>query len=335
MKISEILNYTGGRLIGDPEYEIRRIGTIEKRASGDLIFIFHSRNIPVWENFIPDAVVCPDGTDIQAKNLIFVNNPRLAFIQLIPKFYPTTYPGPGIHPLAFIHPQAKIGERVSVGAGSYIESDAKIGDDSIVFPQVYIGINTQIGKHCLIYPRVVIRENCFVGDRVILQCGVIIGGDGFGYEKVGDLHLKVPHIGTVVLEDDVEIGANSTIDRATLGETRIGSGTKIDNLVMIAHNVKIGKNCIIVAQCGVAGSSTLGDEVIMAGQCGVIDHCKVGNRVRMAARTGVASMISDDHMVSGFPAQDHKIEMKEKVLIRKLPELWQRIKDLEKFVFKL
>jgi UDP-3-O-[3-hydroxymyristoyl] glucosamine N-acyltransferase len=166
------------------------------------------------------------------------------------------------------------------------------------------------------------------------QSGVIIGGDGFGYERSGDVYLKVPHVGKVVLEDDVEVGANSTIDRATLGETRIGAGTKIDNLVMIAHNVKIGKNCIIVAQCGIAGSSSLGDDVIMAGQCGVVDHGKIGNRVRLAARTGVVNSIPDDQMVSGFPAQDHKIEMKEKVLLRKLPDLWQRIKNLEKKVFK-
>jgi UDP-3-O-[3-hydroxymyristoyl] glucosamine N-acyltransferase len=334
LKIKEIMSYIGGHLVGDPEFEVFGIGTIDNITSGDLVFLFHQQKIAGFISSIPDVIVCREGMDIQAKNLIFVENPRLAFIQLLPKFYTQDYPEPGIHPTAFIHPQARVGERVSIGAGTHVESDAIIADDTIIFPQVYIGKGSQIGKSCLIFPQTVIRENCILGDRVILQSGVIIGGDGFGYERSGDVYLKVPHVGKVVLEDDVEVGANSTIDRATLGETRIGAGTKIDNLVMIAHNVKIGKNCIIVAQCGIAGSSSLGDDVIMAGQCGVVDHGKIGNRVRLAARTGVVNSIPDDQMVSGFPAQDHKIEMKEKVLLRKLPDLWQRIKNLEKKVFK-
>ncbi len=326
--------YIGGRLQGDPNFEVYGISTIDHMASGNLVFLFHHQKIPKGDCFVPDVVVCEEGIDVQAKNFILVENPRLAFIQLIPKFYPQDLPEAGIHPTAWIHPQAKVGERVSIGAGVYIESEAIIGDDSIIFPKVYLGKGSQIGKNCLIYPQVVIRENCILGDRVILQSGVVVGGDGFGYERSRDVYLKVPHVGKVVLEDDVEVGANSTIDRATLGETRIGSGTKIDNLVMIAHNVKIGKNCIIVAQCGIAGSSSLGDDVIMAGQCGVVDHGKIGNRVRLAARAGVVDSIPDDQTVSGFPAQDHKIEIKEKVLLRKLPDILQRIKNLEKKVFK-
>ena len=334
MKIKEIVNCIGGRLVGDPEYEVHHIGTIEKANPGELVFLFHTKFVPASDDFFPDVVVLREGTKVHAKNFIYVENPRLAFIQLIPQFYAPTFPNPGVHPQAFIHPQAKLGHQVTIGAWSYIDAEAVIGDHTIIFPQVYIGKNTLIGNNCIFYPQVVIRENCWIGDRVILQCGVIIGGDGFGYEKIGDSHLKVPHVGKVVLEDDVEIGANSTVDRATLGETRIGSGTKIDNLVMVAHNVTIGKNCIIVAQCGIAGSCTIGNEVIMAGQSGVIDHCTVGNRVLLAARSGVSSSILDNQMVSGFPAQDHKTEMKEKVFIRKLPEIWQRIKNLEKTVFK-
>lgn len=328
------MSYIGGHLIGDPEFEVYGIGTLDNIASGDMVFLFQHQKISITSTAIPDVIICREGMDVQAKNLIMVGNPRLAFIQLLPKFYAQDFPEIGIHPTAFIHFQARVGKRVSIGAGTYIESAAIIDDDTIIFPQVYIGKGSRIGKNCLIYPQTVIRENCILGDRVILQSGVIIGGDGFGYERNEDIYLKVPHVGKVVLEDDVEVGANSTIDRATLGETRIGAGTKIDNLVMIAHNVKIGKNCIIVAQCGIAGSSNLGNDVIMAGQCGVVDHGKVGNRVRLAARTGVVNSIPDDQMVSGFPAQDHKIEMKEKVLLRKLPDLWQRIKNLEKKVFK-
>lgn len=328
------MSYIGGHLIGDPEFEVYGIGTLDNITSGNIVFLFQQQKISTSSSSVPDVIVCREGIDVQAKNLIMVENPRLAFIQLLPKFYTQDFPEPGIHPSAFIHPRAFVGKRVSIGAGTYVESDVIIDDDTILFPQVYIGKGCQIGKNCLIYPQTVIRENCILGDRVILQSGVVIGGDGFGYEKNGEIYLKVPHIGKVILENDVEVGANSTIDRATLGETRIGSGTKIDNLVMIAHNVKIGKNCIIVAQCGIAGSSRLGDDVVMAGQCGVVDHGKIGNRVRLAARTGVVNSIPDDQMVSGFPAQDHRTEIKEKVLLRKLPDLWQRIKNLEKKVFK-
>ena len=215
------MSYIGGHLVGDPEFEVFGIGTIDNITSGNLVFLFHQQKISGSISSIPEVIVCKEGMDIRAKNLIFVENPRLAFIKLLPKFYSQDYPEPGIHPTAFIHPQAKIGERVSIGSGACIETDAVIADDTIIFPQVYIGKGSRIGKSCLIYPQTVVRENCILGDRVILQSGVIIGGDGFGYEKNGEIYLKVPHIGKVILENDVEVGANSTIDRATLGETRI------------------------------------------------------------------------------------------------------------------
>jgi len=180
----------------------------------------------------------------------------------------------------------------------------------------------------------VVRENCWVGDRVILHSGVVIGADGFGYERVGSTYYKIPQVGKVIIEDDVEIGANSTVDRATLGATTIGSGSKIDNLVMIAHNVKIGKNVVIVAQSGIAGSTEVGDEVVMAAQSGIIDHCRIGKGAQLAARTVVTTNIPDGMVVSGFPAQERKRELKEKALIRKLPDLWEKVKNLERVVNK-
>ncbi|MGQ9746201.1 MAG: UDP-3-O-(3-hydroxymyristoyl)glucosamine N-acyltransferase, partial [Candidatus Caldatribacteriaceae bacterium] len=204
-----------------------------------------------------------------------------------------------------------------------------------IFPQVYIGKNVTIGRNCLLYPQVVVRENCILGDRVILHSGVVIGADGFGYEWYEGRYVKIPHVGNVVIEDDVEIGANTTVDRATLGTTRVGRGSKIDNLVTIAHNVSIGRNVVIAAQSGIAGSSQVGDGVVMGGQAGVGDHCEVPEGVRIAGRAGVVSRVERGSMVSGFPAQDHRKELQERVLIRKLPDIWRRLKIIEEKLTKI
>ncbi|MDI3542940.1 MAG: UDP-3-O-[3-hydroxymyristoyl] glucosamine N-acyltransferase [Candidatus Atribacteria bacterium] len=336
MKLQEIVEVVGGSLIGDPHWEVKSIKEPEDAEEDDLILFYHPLYLEETLCSSAKAVITKPGLEsrLTGKNIILVENPRYAFSKLAPCFFPSYFPDRGIHPQAFVHPQASLGKNVSVGPFTVIEEGVIVGDNTIIFSQVYLGKNTQVGRECILYPQVVVRENCWIGDRVVLHSGVVIGADGFGYERVENNYCKIPHVGKVIIEDDVEIGSNSTVDRAVLGTTKIGTGSKIDNLVMIAHNVKIGKNVLIVAQSGIAGSTEVGDEVIMAAQSGIIDHRRVGRGVQMAARTGVVTDIPDGIVVSGFPAQEHKKELKERALIRKLPELWEKVKNLERIINK-
>lgn len=331
MKLQEIVELVGGNLIGDPHWEVKSIKEPEDAEENDLILFYHPLYLEETLSSSAKAVITKPGLEskLTGKNIILVENPRYAFSKLVPYFFPSYFPDRGIHPQAFVHPQASLGKNVSVGPFAVIEEGVVVGNDTIIFSQVYLGKNVRVGERCILYPQVVVRENCWIGNQVILHSGVVIGADGFGYERAGNTYYKIPQVGKVIIEDDVEIGANSTVDRATLGATTIGSGSKIDNLVMIAHNVKIGKNVVIVAQSGIAGSTEVGDEVVMAAQSGIIDHCRIGKGAQLAARTVATTNIPDGMVVSGFPAQEHKRELREKALIRKLPELWKKVKNLE------
>jgi len=336
LELQEIIKLVGGNLIGNPHWKVKSVKEPEEAEEDDLILFFHAPYLEKVLSSASKAVITKPGLEnkLTGKNVILVENPRYAFSKLAPYFFPSYFPEKGVHPQAFVHPQASLGKNVSVGPFTVIEEGATVGDNAIIFSQVYLGKNVRMGEECIFYPQVVVRENCWVGDRVILHSGVVIGADGFGYERVGSTYYKIPQVGKVIIEDDVEIGANSTVDRATLGATTIGSGSKIDNLVMIAHNVKIGKNVVIVAQSGIAGSTEVGDEVVMAAQSGIIDHCRIGKGAQLAARTVVTTNIPDGMVVSGFPAQERKRELKEKALIRKLPDLWEKVKNLERVVNK-
>jgi UDP-3-O-[3-hydroxymyristoyl] glucosamine N-acyltransferase len=337
MRLQEVCELIGGLLEGDPDFEVRGIREPWEAEANDLVFLYHPRFIGSVQASASRVVVLKKDFQVEltGKYRILVDNPRYAFLKLAPYFFEVT-PSPfGIHPQAFVHPKAILQREVSVGAFSIIEEGAQIGEGTIIFPQVYVGKNVVLGRRCVLYPQVVIRENCLLGDRVILHSGVVIGADGFGYEWYEGRYLKIPHVGRVIIEDDVEIGANATVDRATLGVTRIGKGSKIDNLVIIAHNVRIGKNVVIAAQSGIAGSAQVGDGVVMGGQSGVVDHVEVPDGVQVAGRGVVASRVERGSLVSGFPAQDHRRELRERALVRKLPEMWQRLKALEEKLSKV
>jgi len=332
LKLKEIAALVDGYLVGEAEFEIKGINNLEEAQAEDLVFLFHPRYLEQARVSRARSIVLGEveAQSLVGKNLLIVDNPRLAYIKLAKYFSPFVFPPAGVHPSAFVHPQASLAEGVVVGPFSVIEEGATIAAGTCLFSQVYVGKGVKIGADCLIFPQVVIREQCQIGNRVILQAGVVIGGDGFGYERTKDGYLKLPHIGRVVIEDEVEIGANSTVDRATMGETRVGAGTKIDNLVMVAHNVKIGKNVVIVAQSGIAGSSTIGDNSVLAGQSGVVDHCKLESGVTVLSRGGVVNDIPAGKTVSGFPAQEHHQHLRQQALVKKLPQLWQRVRSLEK-----
>jgi UDP-3-O-[3-hydroxymyristoyl] glucosamine N-acyltransferase len=334
----EIAHLIGGELIGDGGLVVRGVASIEDAEEGDITFALNGRYLGSAYNSKATALIVSQDVDIEPKRemaLIKVQNPRLAFTRVLELFAPKSTPKPGIHPTAFIGEGSKRGKDVSIGAYVVIGDDTRIGDGVILYPHVYIGDRVEIGEGSIIHPHVTIYRMSKIGKRVIIHSGSVVGSDGFGYVKVDGEHLKIPQNGSVEIGDDVEIGANVTIDRATTGTTQIGSGTKIDNLVMIAHNVSIGKNCVIVAQTAIAGSAKIEDGVTIAGQVGVAGHLVVGSNTVVAARSVITKSIKSGQFVSGFPARPHPEEKRIKVARTKLPDLLKKVKELEKKVERL
>ncbi len=269
--------------------------------------------------------------EIQARAYLLTPHPRKVLAELLRRWEVLPHLPEGVHPGAWVHPTARIAPGARIGPGVWIGPGVEIGEGTWVFPHVYVGDHVRIGRDCRIYPHVTLYPGTVLGDRVILHAGCVIGSDGFGYVLEDTPPKKIPQIGRVVIEDDVEIGANTTVDRATLGETRIRKGVKVDNLVQIAHNVEIGEHTVIAAQTGIAGSSRLGRRVILAGQVGVADHVRVGDRAIVTAATGVSKNVPPGEVVSsGLHALPRREHLRLQALYRKLPEIWARLKALEK-----
>jgi UDP-3-O-[3-hydroxymyristoyl] glucosamine N-acyltransferase len=335
-RLCELAAILGGDVEGDGDVLIRGVAGIREAQPGDITFVAN----PKYEEFLPStraSAVIGGGTLSTTKPLIRIANPYYAYFQVLNMFavdHAVRYPR-GIHPTAVVDPSARIGENVSIGPACQVSRGVTIGDDTTILCATFIGENTSIGGGCLVYPNVTIREGCEIGARVILQPGVVIGADGFGYAKNGSIHHKVPQIGRVVIEDDVEIGANSCVDRATTGETRIRRGSKIDNLVQIAHNVVVGENCVIAAQVGISGSTELADNVVLGGQAGLAGHIVLGERVVVGAQAGVTKSVPPGTVVSGYPAREHGASRRLYAYTAMLPELYQRVKELEQRIREL
>ena len=276
------------------------------------------------------AVIIPAETENFAKPAIRVANPRLAFTRLLAYFNPPPAVPRTVHPTAILGENVSLGANVAVMAYVVIGDNVTIGEDTIVYPQSFIGDSCTIGRNCLLHPRTTLRERTVLGDRVIVQSGAVVGGDGFGFVTVEGEHLKVPHVGNVVIEADVEIGACTAIDRATLGSTIIKQGTKIDNLVHIAHNDIIGEHCLIVAQTGISGSVTVGHHVTMAGQTGTTGHIHIGENSVFIGRAGITKDIPPNSFCAGVPARPHQEWVRSQVALHKLPETIKKIRDMEK-----
>ena len=337
LTLSEVAALVGGEAIGALEHQVTGVADMADAKPTDVVFL-ENRKYTDLAAVAPAGclLVTPDLRDIPsaAKGKIVVAEPRAAFAKLVRiidehgkiKILPT-------HSVrASIHGQAALGPNVSVGDFAVIERGAAVGENTVIMPQVYIGVNAKVGRNCLIYPQVVIREDCMIGDGVIIHPGAVIGADGFGFltDKTTGKHTKIPQIGNVIIEAGAEIGANVTIDRGAVGSTVIKAGTQIDNLVQIGHNAKLGRDCVVVSQTGIAGSTIIGNNVILAGQAGVAGHLTIGDGAIITAQTGVMSDVPPKAVLFGSPGRPHREAFKLQALFNRLPELFDRVKELDK-----
>ncbi|TVR08680.1 MAG: UDP-3-O-(3-hydroxymyristoyl)glucosamine N-acyltransferase [Planctomycetota bacterium] len=334
--VAQVAEFLGGKVVGDPQVKVSGISSLAEAKPGDISFLANPRYEPMLEETAASAVLVAKASSIDRVSQIVVPNPDYAFAQVVERYGPQPRPvKPGVHPTAVIGEDVQLGEGVSIGAYAVVGDGSVIGDGCRLYPHSVVGDDCQLGPDCCIYPHVTVREGCILGARVFVHSGAVIGSDGFGYASVEGVHHKIPQVGIVVVGDDVEIGANTAIDRARFGKTIIGSGTKIDNLVQVAHNVEIGQHCIIVAQVGIAGSTTLGHHVTMAGQVGVVGHLHIGDQAVIAARAGVSKNVPAKAVVAGTPAKDVKMHHAQEVAARRLPRLHQTVKALEQRLAEL
>jgi len=330
MRLSELAERLGCVLEGDGAIEIVRVAGIDGAGPGDVTFLANPKYAPALAATRASAVIARHDAPPAPCAMLRTDEPYLAFARAVGLFAPATRPAPGVHAMAAVSAGATLGRDVSVGPFVAIGEGARIGDRTTIFPNVTIGPGTTIGDDCVIHSNVAIRERVTIGNRVILQNGVVVGGDGYGFVRRRDgTHEKIPQVASVLIEDDVELGANTTVDRPAIGETRIKAGTKIDNLVQIAHGVTVGRNVLMAAQVGVAGSTQIGDDVMFGGQVGVGGHLTIGKGAVAVGQSGVTNSLEPGEMVAGYPAIDSKEWRKASVIFRRLPELKKRIEELE------
>jgi UDP-3-O-[3-hydroxymyristoyl] glucosamine N-acyltransferase len=331
----ELAKIVSGELIGTADIVLTGVNSLSSAKENEISFLGNLKYLQEALTTKAGAILVAFDTDVskfQGKNIIRVENPQYSYSIVLGLIEKERLEKIEIK----VHSSASISDSAIIGANSYIgqnvviEKDVKIGSNAKIFPNVYIGKNVVIGNDCLIYPNVVIGEDTVIGDRVIIQPGAVIGGDGFGFANIAGKVHKIPQIGYVKIGNDVEIGANTAIDRATFDSTKIGSGTKIDNLVQIAHNVEIDENCIIVAQVGIAGSTHIGNNVTIGGQTGLVGHLKIGNNVIIASQSGISGNLEDGQQIGGNPMASLSQSIKIRALIRKLPEIYNDLRKIKK-----
>jgi UDP-3-O-[3-hydroxymyristoyl] glucosamine N-acyltransferase len=324
----EIAVLVEGKLNGDPGRAITGAAGLIEASESDLSFLGNSKYVKHLALTKAGLVLLPEKMSLPGKDHINVKNPQLAFAMVLNLLAKEKSPdhGKGIHPMAYVAKTASVAKSAVIGPFTVIEEYSHIGENTKILANSYIGHNSRVGSNTLIYPNVTIRENITIGDNVIIHPGVVVGSDGFGFIPYEKGIFKIPQIGTVEIGSNVEIGANVTIDRATTGKTRIGGGTKIDNLVQIAHNVEIGSNCVIVAAVCIAGSTKIGNGVTIAGQAAIAGHLNVGDGAVIAGKSGVTQDVKKGEVVSGFPARPHKQELKLQAIIHKLPEIYDKMR---------
>ena len=336
MKLRDLAARLECRLEGDGDVVVQRVAGIQEAGPGDLTFFANARYGAALKCTRASAVILSDEAEAAPCAMLRTKNPYLAFAGAVGLFAGDYRPPAGVHPTAFVGAGARIASDASIGPFAVIGERAAVGSRTIVHAHVTIGRDASIGDDCVIHARVSIRERVSLGARVVIQDGAVIGSDGFGFARAGDgSHVKIPQVGGVVLEDDVEVGANTTIDRPAIGETRIRAGTKIDNLVQVAHGVTIGRNVLLAAQVGIAGSSVVEDGVTLAGQVGVAGHLTIGKGSIASAQTGIPNSVAAGSFVSGYPAIPNRDWLKSSAVFRKLPELRKTISELEQRIADL
>jgi UDP-3-O-[3-hydroxymyristoyl] glucosamine N-acyltransferase len=327
---AKIATLLGGEVIGDPALELKGFAPADRAQAGDLTFAENESYFARAEQSAASAIIIDGAFKSERKTLIRVPNSRIAFAKVLPLFFPEPVLPPGIHPSAIIASSAQVDSTAHIGPYCVLGENVHVGAKSVLQGGNYVGADCKLGQEVNLFPNVVLYPGTEVGDRVRIHSGTVVGSDGFGYVFDNGSHLKVPQIGNVIIREDVEIGANVTIDRGALGPTIIGKGTKIDNLVQIAHNVTLGEHCLIVSQAGIAGSSKLGSYVILAGQAGIAGHLKIGNRVSVGAQSGVMNNIPDGQKWLWTPAQPDRQAKRQMIAMQQLPELLRRVHELEK-----
>ncbi len=335
LTVKEIANYLNGTIMGNDQAVITHPAKIEQATNGAITFLSNLKyEAYIYETKATAVLVSEDFKATKAINttLIKVKDVYSSITKFLQFYEQSVHPVQGISTLSFIHPSVQLGNQVTIGDFTSINKEVSIGNNCRIYPQVFIGVGVTIGKNVTIYPGVKIYHNCQIGDNCILQANAVIGSDGFGFAPQADgSYEKIPQVGIVVLEDNVEIGANTVIDRATMGQTIIKKGTKLDNLIQIAHNVTVGENTVIAAQTGVAGSTRIGNQCQIGGQAGFVGHIEIADKVKVQAQSGVAASIKEvGSKVYGSPALSYQDYLRAYALFRQLPKLEKRIRELEK-----
>jgi len=335
VKLRELAGRLGCELRGDGDVEVEGVAGIEQAGPRDVTFLANPRYAAHLAGTHAAAVILSPGHETSVPSLV-TDQPYLAFARAVAVLRPPAPPAPGVHPSAQVDPTALLGPGVHVGALAVVGRGVRLGARSVVHPHVVLYEDVEVGEDCVLHSGVQVRERCRLGDRVVVQNGAVIGGDGFGFARdEGGRYQKFPQVGTVVIEDDVEIGALTAVDRAALGETRIGRGTKLDNLVQVGHSVTIGEDTVLAGQVGIAGSARIGSRVTLAGQVGVAGHLTIGDGAIATAQTGIPSSVEKGAVVSGYPAIENRAWLKSSAVFARLPELQKRVRELERRVEKL
>jgi UDP-3-O-[3-hydroxymyristoyl] glucosamine N-acyltransferase len=329
-KLGEIAAAVGGTVEGDATTIILGVGGIEEAGPEDITFVANKKYIPLLKTTNAGAVILGEGVEAPDLNVVRVAEPYAAFARVLAMFAPEPALPENVSDLAYIADGAAVDEKAAVGPFAVVDAGATIGAGTAICAGSYIGRDSFVGEDCIIYPNVTVRERVTIGDRVIIHPNAVLGSDGFGFATAEGVHHKVPQIGTVVVGDDVEIGAGTTIDRGTMGATVIGDGCKIDNLVQIAHNVTLGKGTILAAQVGIAGSTKVGEYVVMGGQVGLVGHIEVGDRVQIGAKSGIPKSIPPGEIWFGYPARPIMDTKRIEAYLKRLGELFDRVKNIER-----